>query len=30
MLPGHKVPATINIVPALTVAPTGKIARNHA
>jgi acyl-coenzyme A synthetase/AMP-(fatty) acid ligase len=30
MLPRHKVPATINIVPALTVDATGKLARHHA
>jgi acyl-coenzyme A synthetase/AMP-(fatty) acid ligase len=28
MLPRHKVPATINIVPALTVDATGKLARH--
>jgi acyl-coenzyme A synthetase/AMP-(fatty) acid ligase len=30
VLPRHKVPAIINIVPALTVAATGKMARHHA
>jgi acyl-coenzyme A synthetase/AMP-(fatty) acid ligase len=30
MLPRHKVPAAINIVPALTVDATGKLARHHA
>jgi acyl-coenzyme A synthetase/AMP-(fatty) acid ligase len=30
VLPRHKVPATINIVPELTVAATGKMARHHA
>jgi acyl-coenzyme A synthetase/AMP-(fatty) acid ligase len=30
ILPRHKVPVTINIVPALTVDPTGKLARHHA
>ena len=28
-LPRHKVPAAISIVPALDVAPTGKLARRH-
>jgi acyl-coenzyme A synthetase/AMP-(fatty) acid ligase len=26
----HKVPATINFVPSLTMAPTGKLVRSHA
>jgi len=30
LLPRHKVPAAINIVPELTVAATGKITRHHA
>lgn len=30
MLPRHKVPAAINIVPTLTVDATGKLARHHA
>jgi acyl-coenzyme A synthetase/AMP-(fatty) acid ligase len=30
MLPRHKVPAAINIVPALTVDGAGKLARHHA
>jgi acyl-coenzyme A synthetase/AMP-(fatty) acid ligase len=30
MLPRHKVPAAINIVPALTVDAAGKLARHHA
>jgi acyl-coenzyme A synthetase/AMP-(fatty) acid ligase len=29
-LPSHKVPASINFVPALTVAETGKLTRHHA
>ena len=29
-LPSHKVPATINFVPALAVADTGKLIRFHA
>ncbi len=29
-LPRHKVPASINIVPALRVDPAGKLARQHA
>jgi len=29
-LPRHKVPAAINVVPELTVAPAGKMARHHA
>ncbi len=30
VLPRHKVPASINIVPALRVDPAGKLARQHA
>jgi acyl-coenzyme A synthetase/AMP-(fatty) acid ligase len=30
VLPSHKVPATINFVPALAVADTGKLIRFHA
>jgi acyl-coenzyme A synthetase/AMP-(fatty) acid ligase len=30
LLPRHKVPSTINIVPALTVAATGKMVRHQA
>jgi acyl-coenzyme A synthetase/AMP-(fatty) acid ligase len=29
-LPSHKVPATINFVPALAIAETGKLIRRHA
>jgi acyl-coenzyme A synthetase/AMP-(fatty) acid ligase len=29
-LPSHKVPATINFVPALAIAETGKLIRHHA
>jgi acyl-CoA synthetase (AMP-forming)/AMP-acid ligase II len=30
LLPRHKVPAAINFVPTLAVAPTGKVIRQHA
>ena len=30
VLPSHKVPATINFVPALAIADTGKLIRFHA
>jgi acyl-coenzyme A synthetase/AMP-(fatty) acid ligase len=29
-LPAHKVPVSINFVPALAVAETGKLIRRHA
>jgi acyl-coenzyme A synthetase/AMP-(fatty) acid ligase len=29
LLPRHKIPASINVVPALTVAATGKMTRGH-
>jgi acyl-coenzyme A synthetase/AMP-(fatty) acid ligase len=29
-LAAHKIPATIRCVPALEVAPTGKLVRSHA
>ena len=29
-LAAHKIPATIRFVPALDVAPAGKLARHHA